>query len=447
MKHRFHMVEDLGFNASLNNIIPIGYKNGFCVEDYSCTTGFPKFGCSVMGITAGCADEYQSGLPCQWIDITNVADGDYKLIVRANWIPRPDFYGRYEVSYFNNWARACIKIYHNASNVRQVQVFPSCAPYYDCMGVENGLAVKDCADSCNGTRLQGDINLNHHLDNIDLTDYMLGAIYHTLQATKCNDLNNDQKITVTDAALMWDCAQHGPGSLPAGHTHQSCLFPDVIRNPNEHDTFSVTQIDTTFKVIEISIKNPDNKIMGYQIKMKGVTLSNVQDLMPPTLNYQYYFSPDGGVIGLSTSEAPIDKHSNQTPLIRLFYSSIDSYQVCIDSVIAVVNDAYEEVIQAIAANNKCMNSVPSDVILLQRGVVSHTLFPNPFNNATTLAITDPKKDFYTLSLYDIYGRALRTYPKQNSSAVTINRENLIPGMYYISVQSDSWQFREKLLIE
>ncbi len=433
---------------SLNNFIPIGYKNGFCVEDYSCTTGFPKFGCVLMGITTGCSDEYLSGLPCQWIDITNVADGNYKLIVRANWVPRPDFYGRYEVSYFNNWARACIKIYHDSSNVRKVQVFPSCAPYYDCMGVENGLAVKDCADSCNGTRLTGDINLDHSRNNTDLTDYMLGAIYYNLPATKCTDLNNDQKITVTDAALLWDCALHGPGATPPGHTHQSCVFPNMIKNPDQHDTFSITQIDTTFKVIEISISNPDNKIMGYQIKMKGVTLSNVQDLMPLSLNYQYQFSPSGGVIGLSLTESPIDKHSNQTPLIRLFYSSIDSPQVCIDSVIAVVNDAYEEVIQATAANYQCMSAIPTTAVSsLQMGSIAHTLFPNPFSGTTTLAITNSMKDFYTINLYDIYGRLLRTYSKQNSNAIIIEKGNLFPGIYYISAQSNSWQFREKLLIE
>jgi len=434
---------------SLNNFIPIGYKNGFCVEDITCTTGFIKYGCVDMGITAGCADEYLTGvgIPCQWIDITNVTDGNYKLIVRVNWIPRPDFYGRYEVSYFNNWARACIKIYHDSANVRQVQVFPVCAPYYDCMGVENGLAVKDCADSCNGPRVMGDINMDGTLNSVDLTDYMLGAIYHNLTATKCDDLNNDSNITVTDAALLWDCVLRGPGALPINHTHQSCVFPDMVKNPNEHDTFSITNIDTAFKFIEISLINPDNEVTGYQIKVKGITLSSIQDLMPPALNYQYYFNPNGGVIGLSLSESAIPKSLNAVPLIRLYYSSIDSPQVCIDSVIAVENEAIEQVVQVTAANNKCLNTIPTNVVVINTGSMDHEIVPNPFTKTTTLMIKNINNDYYSVTLYDVLGRKLRSYPKQNGNALGIERGDLPAGPYYIGVYSEHWQFKDKLIIE
>ena len=42
--------------------LPPGFKNGFCVIDLGCDTGTAQYGCGNMGISAGCYDEYWSGL-------------------------------------------------------------------------------------------------------------------------------------------------------------------------------------------------------------------------------------------------------------------------------------------------------------------------------------------------------------------------------------------------
>ena len=39
---------------------------------------------SEQGISAGCFDIYGSSLQCQWIDITDIGDGLYELIVTTN---------------------------------------------------------------------------------------------------------------------------------------------------------------------------------------------------------------------------------------------------------------------------------------------------------------------------------------------------------------------------
>ena len=62
--------------------------------DLECSDGGTgQYGCSNMGISALCGDIYGSGLSCQWIDVTDVADGTYFLIVRANWDFIPDALG------------------------------------------------------------------------------------------------------------------------------------------------------------------------------------------------------------------------------------------------------------------------------------------------------------------------------------------------------------------
>jgi hypothetical protein len=65
----------------------LGRKQGFypidfaplCIDAPPSADYFPS-----MGISAGWADVYTSALPCQWLDITNVADGSYTLRVSVD---------------------------------------------------------------------------------------------------------------------------------------------------------------------------------------------------------------------------------------------------------------------------------------------------------------------------------------------------------------------------
>ena len=74
-------------------VIRPGQKRSFCVEDtrqvdtsvssekkYCCTAACQN----LQGLQVGWGDLYPSTLPCQWIDITGVAPGDYDLCVFLN---------------------------------------------------------------------------------------------------------------------------------------------------------------------------------------------------------------------------------------------------------------------------------------------------------------------------------------------------------------------------
>lgn len=59
-----------------DNVIPVGFKSGFCLADIQCDPGYTKkYTCLNQGISAHCTDIYSSGLACQWIDVTNVSEG------------------------------------------------------------------------------------------------------------------------------------------------------------------------------------------------------------------------------------------------------------------------------------------------------------------------------------------------------------------------------------
>jgi hypothetical protein len=66
-----------------------GVKNGFCIRDSEPweLEGGPScrsFDCNGQGIGQGCADNYGSELQCQWVDITGLSAGTYRLRVTVN---------------------------------------------------------------------------------------------------------------------------------------------------------------------------------------------------------------------------------------------------------------------------------------------------------------------------------------------------------------------------
>lgn len=67
--------------------VPVtGRKQGFCLRD-----DYPiweergsRFDCEFQGITAGWEDVYDASLECQWIDVTGVSPGSYRLRLTVN---------------------------------------------------------------------------------------------------------------------------------------------------------------------------------------------------------------------------------------------------------------------------------------------------------------------------------------------------------------------------
>jgi lysyl oxidase len=70
-----------------DGVVFTGRKQSFCLEDVQrVSPGVPSRGytCLNQGISSGWADSYTRGLPCQWIDITDIPSGRYTLRVTVN---------------------------------------------------------------------------------------------------------------------------------------------------------------------------------------------------------------------------------------------------------------------------------------------------------------------------------------------------------------------------
>ena len=78
------------FDVTNDVMLDIGAKTGFCVMDIRvydelrAPDGRAGYTRGDQGISMGCADVYSSSLQCQWIDITDVPDGQYDVIVTVN---------------------------------------------------------------------------------------------------------------------------------------------------------------------------------------------------------------------------------------------------------------------------------------------------------------------------------------------------------------------------
>ena len=78
---RYELVNDIG------EVVAVGHKQAFCLLDSVPVlpdAGSPRFHCGFQGLTRGWADIYDASLDCQWVDITDVPDGDYLLRISIN---------------------------------------------------------------------------------------------------------------------------------------------------------------------------------------------------------------------------------------------------------------------------------------------------------------------------------------------------------------------------
>ena len=428
--------------------IPIGFKNGFCVMDLECSGGgTAQYGCSTMGITAGCGDIYSSGLSCQWIDVTDVDTGTYTFVNRTNWDNDPDALGRVETNLMNNWAQLCIYIGRDASGNAFVEQVSDCEPYVDCMGEIYGSAQMDCNGVCGGPSLRGDINTDTIQNIIDAHIYVSDILADDITASECTDLNDDGEIDVYDASLLVDCSLSNDGHV-TGSAHDHCNFPYGVVNIYDTVTFSIGHVDHNQQYIDIYMQNPGNHVAAYQFEMSGITIEEVENLIDPNV---YPITPEwslGGteVIGISYQDSLTPRFQNPEPLCRIHYFSLTDTLVCISDIKTAVNQNYEETITRVDGLNACLIAY-TGVEELVDGGVELSIYPNPMNETSILKINNRFNADISVSLMDPMGKMVRDFGNVTASQLNIDKNGLTSGIYFVQVMNeDRILTREKLII-
>lgn len=433
----------------MGQAVPVGFKNGFCVLDLECSGGgTPTYSCGNMGISAGCGDIYSSGLSCQWIDITDVDTGAYTFVTRVNWDQSPDALGRYESDYSNNWAQVCIRIKYDNNGNKIFSFIDDCQPYTDCAGQIYGSAQMDCTGECNGTVKMGDLDNNQQQQSADAHLYVNHILDESINPTPCNDLNADSLITVFDAALINACALYGTNyNIPGVGTFNYCNFPYGILNTNDTVDFAIAGINTIDKYVDITIKNPDNQVLAFEMILKGITIQSAVNMVNsddyPTI--PEYIVGGNKIICLSYVDSAINKSTVHKPLLRVYYQSIQD-TVCIEKIVDVVNKDHQQTLHTISEPCKKVVYVGSDQYESLYAMLN--VSPNPASGIVNLDIHLPVKQNCMIKITDVTGRVVwseeRFVPYQSNLLLDVS--HIPSGTYSISVDGYKNVLNRKLII-
>lgn len=412
------------------NIVPAGHKNGFCVMDLC---GMGQYTCGNMGISSGCYDVYGAGTQCQWLDLTDVPDGDYRVAVIINSQHLPDALGRYEQNFLNNALQVCINITRSAPGAMPTfTLLPSCAPYVDCAGVPGGASEPDCNGICNGPGYFGDTYSDQTLDAQDVETY-LDMIQSNFPTANCYDLNADGELSVMDAALVNWCRNGNPNH-PGGSVHNHCQFPRSITNPTDSIGLTITDINFSANYVDVAVKNPQYGLKAYQFALSGVTISSVVSLTNPIeFPVDVRFLPNRSeIFAVSLQDSLLDRSTIFQPLVRIYFSAITDTTICISRVIDLVNEMAENASPYL--ENACRAAMNTAIA----GILSPAniaIVPNPAESKASIHLPAGFEEIEYLELMDAAGRQFHVpVSPMKDRWFSADLSRLGPGVYFIQVK-------------
>ncbi len=404
---------------------PVGFKSGFCVLDLDCSDSpgtLPKYICANMGITRGCSDIYEAALDCQWIDITDIEDGQYSIVIRVNHFEIADARNMAEKTYDNNVGQACVTI-DRSSGVLIVTVDDTCPDYVDCQGVANGDAEIDCEGNCGGTAHFGDFNDTGELDDEDLAIYM-DMLENKIELNgPCGDMNGDGELSIYDAALVYDCLQENIEQAD-NPFHEHCTFPAGNDLTDEMAVLRVTEFNQGEKYIDLDLWVADRDISAYQIMTSGIQISGVERFYtaePSTFNFN-----NEGIFALHTvSNYP--RNTDFEPFIRIRYSEITLDSLCITAGSEFINRDYNRV--ATMLENECdMLSATSEVTASSQV----TIIPNPASDKITVFAAGGYIE--AASIIDLNGKEVLAQNINSNRSFEVDVTDLIDGLYLVQLK-------------
>jgi hypothetical protein len=80
-----------------------------------------------------------------------------------------------------------------------------------------------------------------------------------------------------------------------------------------------------------------------------------------------------------------------------------------------------------------------------------SIYPNPFHENLTIALELPESGRMKVSLFDVFGKESRVvtdlvYASAGKYSFILSGKELAPGMYYLTVQTDSYKVAKKVIL-
>ena len=154
--------------------------------------------------------------------------------------------------------------------------------------------------------------------------------------------------------------------------------------------------------------------------------SNIYDVITYAVNGTYEFKYYNGNVLTNTETVPApcaNGGGNRThPLIKDTILPIVCYSACVSCALAGIHENAEEI----------------------SGV---KMYPNPATELSVIEFSNKEVD-YKLNLCDVSGRVLKTYLSNNGEEITIRKNELSSGLYFVNItDSKNAKRSAKLIIE
>ncbi len=409
---------------------PIGFKNGFCVLDLFCPDQDDvKYHCGYMGLSAGCKDIYDITIDCQWIDVTDVPDGDYTLVARINWTEQLDLRGKSESNYENNWAQVCFNL-DRSSGKLVLTLNDDCESYTDCFGNEFGPAVVDCNGDCGGGAHFGDINNDLLLNDADITKYLEAIAWDQAVASTCLDLDGNGQLNIYDAALMRECIEATEGETVADHSH--CLFPAGYTNVNQSVWVQLQEFDDSNQSIDFEYFSPSNELFAFDVLFSGVKIASVE---PMANSEMEIFWNDNRVIAMTKPNNQLPKNTEMNALLSINVSEVTDQEICIANVNDIVNKNYEKTVIGFGESCRFAQVTALDQIDLNPDL---KLYPNPADDVLWLNFKD-LQEIEKVELISADGSIFNQNKNNVSNTGKIDTSHLPNGIYFLKIVMNNKQ--------
>ena len=158
---------------------------------------------------------------------------------------------------------------------------------------------------------------------------------------------------------------------------------------------------------------------------------------PATL---YFDSVTNEIACLSLVDSLIPKYTNFTPFLRVYLSDL-STQICLDTVIKVLNKQVEPV--TIQTSDACVDAESSVTTELAEPFTVQ-VYPNPAKDLVTISV--PKvNEVLELRITDTYGKLVYQEKLKDSNEIKVKIALFSNGIYTIQLKSAKYTVNKRFI--
>jgi len=222
-----------------------------------------------------------------------------------------------------------------------------------------------------------------------------------------------------------------------GSIHDHCSFPSGV--VDIYDTVYLTLLGINYndEYVDVGIKSSNEDITAYEFNVSGLSILNVDNMIDPNI---YPIQPDfsiGGqkIIGISYEDSVINRMNNYQHLCRINYFDLDGNDICLDTIIDIVNVNHHTTTTII--ENGCLNVASN--YSHENSESYFKIIPNPSKDFVSINYELAYKDQLVVQLQNSIGEVVYlskiTSAKQGNFKLDI--VNYPMGVYMVSLKTSN----------